>query len=276
MPAARSLILCADDFGDNAENSLAILQLVEAERLSAVSAFTDAPLWRELGPQLEALGERAFLGLHFNLTRPFGYGERALVQRIAASLMRRIDLGQVRDACRRQLDKFVAVTGRLPDFIDGHEHVHAFPGIRDVVAELAADNGRRQPIPIRDVRSFFGRSDAPFKRRVIRFLATAGAPPGTGTADRGRPARPFNTGFAGDYSLKPGANYPALFEDWLLAAPDGSLIMCHPRLGDEGAPSAGQLEYQFLRSRAAAELFERTGARLARPANDSPADVRLT
>ena len=36
-----------------------------------------------------------------------------------------------------QLEKFKVLTGRYPARVDGHQHVHVFPGIRDVFAEVS-------------------------------------------------------------------------------------------------------------------------------------------
>jgi chitin disaccharide deacetylase len=47
-----------------------------------------------------------------------------------------------------QVQAFIAAFGRLPDFVDGHQHVHLFPQIRDallsVVKNVASDVWVRQ------------------------------------------------------------------------------------------------------------------------------------
>ncbi len=35
-----------------------------------------------------------------------------------------------------QWDLFVSVMGKHPDFIDGHQHIHQFPFIRDILLQL--------------------------------------------------------------------------------------------------------------------------------------------
>ena len=49
-----------------------------------------------------------------------------------------------------QLRMFVHTFGRAPDFIDGHQHVHLFPQIRDAVLEVAkAERARRLAAAVR-------------------------------------------------------------------------------------------------------------------------------
>ena len=38
-----------------------------------------------------------------------------------------------------QVEAFVTAFGRPPDFIDGHQHVHLFPQVRDAVLKVAAE-----------------------------------------------------------------------------------------------------------------------------------------
>jgi chitin disaccharide deacetylase len=143
MRRLKRVVLCADDFASDEAGSAAILRLVDAGRVSAVSCFTDSPQWPSLGRTLRERGSRVSVGLHFNLTEPFGRGERPLMQWIARALSATIDHAAVRAHLRRQVDEFSRIVGRLPDFIDGHEHVHALPGIRTVVHECAAESAPR-------------------------------------------------------------------------------------------------------------------------------------
>ncbi|HEX5419482.1 MAG TPA: ChbG/HpnK family deacetylase, partial [Gammaproteobacteria bacterium] len=156
QPAKRSLILCADDFALDEAVSEGILRLVEARRVSAVSCFADAPSWPEAGARLRDLsGREIALGLHFNLTERFGFGERPLGYWIAAGVLRAVNARAIGRHLQRQIERFREIAGRLPAFIDGHQHVHAFPVVRDAVAAAAAEAAPR-PIPLRDVRRFFG------------------------------------------------------------------------------------------------------------------------
>lgn len=283
MNEAKELILCADDFAQDAATTSGILSLVRKQRLSAVSCFTDSPLWPTAGGTLCADAGGVLLGLHFNLSHDFGFGERPLGHWIRRSALGALERAPLREALERQIDRFTSITGRLPDYIDGHHHVHAFPVIRDVVDETAASAAGR-PIPVRDVSRPIGATDAPLKRLAIRRLA----------ALRRRPMRApaLNASFAGDYSLSPGARFDALFADWLSGSAPGGLIMCHPRRAEPGeTPLAGDAELAFLASAAFEEALAAHRCRLlraplanragrapgsGRAANDSGASARPT
>jgi len=240
MTTPRRLIICADDFAAHEAASAAILELAGDRRLSAVSCFSDSPIWPVTGRALGELRDQVLIGLHFNLTARFDSGRSSLPGIIVRSLTGTVDAAAVRRHLKRQIERFERVVGHPPDYIDGHEHVHALPTIRDVVAEEAAASGA--VIPVRDISRFFGRTDAPFKRAVIRFLATH-----RNRRSSAVPTLALNTRFAGDYSFAAGADYPGLFADWLRAAPDRALIMCHP--------SAGNREHEFFRSPGYCELL---------------------
>lgn len=265
MGKAKRLILCADDFALDAAVSSAILELAAHGRISAVSCLVDGPDWDDAGRELLRQRDTVLVGLHFNLTLDFGQpranpGRAALGRTILAALTHRLDRAAVAAELERQIERFRAVAGHLPDFIDGHEHVHAFPLINAIVRRTAAEVSPGSPIPIRSVDHFFGPTDAPLKRAVIRFLAARGSRDAAGIA----PVE-LNTGFAGDYSLRANAGFPGLFQSWLETAPDRGLIMCHPRRAASGqAASAGAAEARFLDSPAFMSLCERHSIRLLR------------
>ena len=259
IPMRRRITICADDFALDAGVSSSILELVARGRISAVSCLTDAPRWAEAGSELLRHRDEVLIGLHFNLTQRFDKAGTKLYRTILAAVTRRLDPMTVRLHLSRQIDRFTAVVGELPDFIDGHEHVHAFPGVADVVRRVADEVSPGAPIPIRSVSDFFGPTDAPLKRTVIRGLAALGR-----RETAGVPQNRLNTGFAGDYSLR-AQNFDALLQSWLEMAPDRALIMCHPGRDAAGdAVSAGSEEFRVLGSPAFADLLARHALRFLR------------
>jgi predicted glycoside hydrolase/deacetylase ChbG (UPF0249 family) len=246
----RTLIVCADDFAESEAKSEAILELVREKRISAVSCMTGSPLWDAFGARLRREDSQARIGLHFNLTLSFGGPVQRLTTLMTESLLRRIDVTNVRVQLLGQLEAFERVMGRPPDFIDGHEHVHAFPQIAEVVLDVA---GGLPGTRVRALGPLFGRTDAPLKRAVIRLMAVLGR-----RRDRSRAAAlALNAAFAGDYSMRAAADFPALCASWIEAAPPGALLMCHPSLNGAGAH-----EFQFLRSADYLEALRRSGIRL--------------
>ena len=79
-------------------------------------------------------------GLHFNLSEgaPLSADLRdrwpvlpGLAQLLALALVRRLPLAAIGAEFRAQVDAFAEGLGRAPAFIDGHQHVHALPGVRE-------------------------------------------------------------------------------------------------------------------------------------------------
>src|SRR3546814_7455572 len=105
-----------------------------------------AEAWPRAAADLDPHFERIDIGLHLTLTRlpPLGPMPRlapegrlpplGMLMRLA--LERRLDRAEVAAELERQFDAFVTATGRLPDFIDGHQHVHILPGVREQAVDL--------------------------------------------------------------------------------------------------------------------------------------------
>src|SRR5699024_11083010 len=79
------------------------------------------------------------IGLHLDLTGIFASTLRgSLKSVIIASYLRRFNPRQVTDIIKQQLDGFEERFNRAPVFIDGHQHIHQFPVIRQcLINELA-------------------------------------------------------------------------------------------------------------------------------------------
>ncbi len=67
----KSIILCADDYGQNASISQAIVELLKLKCLSAVSCMTTSPHWFSQASWLLPYKDYVDIGLHFNLTHGF-------------------------------------------------------------------------------------------------------------------------------------------------------------------------------------------------------------
>lgn len=255
--------LCADDYAQNQAIDDGILQLLSERRLSAVSCFADSPRWlQRSAPALrEAVDDSVDVGLHFNLTEDFGgagdapYRLRGLILR---SLLTRLDGQSLRRRLNAQLNAFEAGHGRPPAFIDGHQHVHQLPGVRQAVLQVLDKRYGESPIWIRNTVP----ASAAWRGKPVILKLLGGAM--TATALRGL-GIPSNRGFAGVYGFD-RPDYHACFADWLKAAAPGMLIMCHPAaaVGDNDEIAAQRLvEYRFLRSPEFLRMLEAAGVRLA-------------
>ena len=157
MPAPDLLhpvIVCADDFGLAPGVSDAIAELIAAGRLSATSCMSGCRDWRRAAGMLRTLTARqpADVGLHLTLTDQAALSPAAglaVAGRLPAlgwllprALGRRLPATALRDEICAQLDAFEAHWGAPPDYVDGHQHVHLLPGVREA---LLAELLRRYP-----------------------------------------------------------------------------------------------------------------------------------
>ncbi|HTN53850.1 MAG TPA: ChbG/HpnK family deacetylase [Anaeromyxobacter sp.] len=252
----RRLALCADDYGAGATSDAGILRLARTGRLGAVSCQVAAPGFAAAAPALREVEGAVDLGLHLDLAAGRG-GLLPLLVRSHARALSRPALGE---RIARQLDAFEAALGRPPAFVDGHQHVHALPVIRDTLLDLLA---ARYPAPGPAIRNTAALRTRGAKAALLGLLGGRGL-------RRALRARgiPHNADFAGVYGLGPGADYRSLFRGWLAGAADGALLMCHPGLppGDPDDPiaPARAAELAYL---AAPELeadCAEAGVRLAR------------
>lgn len=237
----RGFVLTADDYAMTPGVSRGILACLEAGRISAAGAMTNRPHWQGSAPALRAFAGKADLGLHFNLTcgapltpmprfAPNGELPELPVILRGGSLgtLPRKDIAAELEA---QISAFEEAMGRAPDFIDGHQHVHALPGVRRVVAEVLA---RLYPDAKPYLRDPADRFAAIRKRgRYARKAMLLGAL-----------TRPFakrmralgfslNEGFAGYSNFDEKGGYAADFESYLVEPGQRHLIMCHPGEVDE-------------------------------------------
>lgn len=212
------------------------------------------PGWAADSVLLRDLPARVEIGLHLTLTgeRPLTKMPRLTVDgtlppinplgRMAAR--GQLPLSEIEGEVRAQFDAFVAGLGRSPAFVDGHQHSHALPGIREIVLEETA---RRAPgawlrncadsVPAMLTRPFFGKASA--SAWHSRGLREAAAGHGLST----------NDSFAGHYDF--AQDYHAMFPRFLRRPGAVHLVMCHPggghRAGDDIA-AARLREAEALRN----------------------------
>ena len=95
--------------------------------------------------------KRAAIGLHVTLTAPFGPLSAdfsplrkgrflPLNDILRAAVARRLRPETFTIEIATQLQMFMDVFGRPPEFLDGHQHVHLFPQIRDAFLKVAAQD----------------------------------------------------------------------------------------------------------------------------------------
>jgi len=226
----KCIVVCADDFGMHSGIDVAVLRLAEMGRVSATSCLVDGASFAHHARALGASGLQ--IGLHLNFTERLDsdVDPQALYAPvstlIARSYLRQLDCDRVRRQIARQLDRFEAVLGCRPDFIDGHQHVHQLPQIRQCLMAELAHRYRNKLLWIRNTR--MGRlgmtGSFRYKAGVIQALGSSAM------ARLAREARfAVNQDFLGVYDFQGGrAAYGRLLKMWFGAAGGASVLMCHP------------------------------------------------
>jgi predicted glycoside hydrolase/deacetylase ChbG (UPF0249 family) len=219
---AKRIVLCADDYGLSPGVSLGIRELLESRRLSATSCMVVFPEFADEGPLLRPYLDQADIGLHFTLT-----GDRSLAAVALEAHLRPPSLAHMLDALEEQVGRFADALGRFPDYIDGHQHVHVLPVVRDAVVRVASRIGAYVRTTIEPIDGAMWRRPGPFESA---YLAWASRPLARLARERGVAT---NRGFRGVRTFRETVPYRDLFRSMLPGADAACLVMCHPGHRDD-------------------------------------------
>jgi predicted glycoside hydrolase/deacetylase ChbG (UPF0249 family) len=270
-PPARNVIINADDYAMDEGVDAAILQLAGLGSISAASAMVLSPRWEAAARASHDAAPLSW-GLHFDLTSAFADGHfarRGLASLMAGAMTGSLDRAALRAEADRQLWLFERERKAAPDFIDGHQHVHHLPIIRDALLEAVEDRygggAKRIGLRICRPRVWRGTKAAIIARSGASRLSTL-------AADRGHPV---NSDFAGVYDFASDADLAAHWQDWVsrLTGPL-PLIMCHVAIYSEEEGHSDPIRLARLREFAylAGEEFQWLCLQYAmRPAGWPPA-----
>jgi chitin disaccharide deacetylase len=239
--AMPSVILCADDFALSSAISETIVALARAKCLNAISCMAAMPGWpvdARLLDGIEAvqcgsLG-RVRIGLHLVLS-----SERPLTpiscaeadgrlpgpdRLLAHSVLGRINAREFKAEIEAQFAAFRAATGRAPDFVDAHQHVHVYPVLRRLV--ISAITSSAPDVWVRDPSDVLSAMLArPFAGKAIgSSLRSLGF-----KAALAKAGLPSNASFAGHYDF--GRRYAEMLPTFFRSRAKTHLIMCHPGSG---------------------------------------------
>ena len=208
----------------------AILQLAHTGRISAISCMTSSENWPQAAQKLLPLIGKVDIGLHFNLTEaPLLCSDQKA--RSFSSLALTTHLHALsKDATAKELaaqwQSFIDQLQIRPDFIDGHQHIHALPQVRHVVLQHL---NRHDPektsylrIPARmSISESIGGS---WRQFVLTLLGAAKL-----RREVEQSARPHNSSFAGMYDFKE-KDYQSVMRRALKKTQAGGIILCHPAM----------------------------------------------
>lgn len=236
----KKVILCADDFALNTAISHGIVQLISSQRISATSCMVRSSYWQEHAELLKPHQNQIDIGLHFYLPQMPN-----LLEVILKTNLKLINKNIIASEFEKQLAIFEQTLGRLPDFIDGHRHIHQLPVISDIIINACQKQSIPNKIYVRNATNskFFSAkqlvvsavSDLSFEKKLRDHEI------------------PYNTSFAGIYNFNDSYRYYQYFPKFLKAIGDKGLIMCHPALNhlenrDDPMADSRYDEFQYFSS----------------------------
>ncbi|EDO47462.1 predicted protein [Nematostella vectensis] len=153
-PKEKYLIVNADDFGYCSKRNRGILQAFQKGVVTSISLMVNA----ESSVQAAELAKEHGLpvGLHLNLSegRPLVLGHKTLVdsdgfmkakeqlQKLLSQGI--IDKKEIQQEIKAQLQWFQDHVGRNPTHVDGHQHVHVFPAVCEILAATMQQMGLKK------------------------------------------------------------------------------------------------------------------------------------
>lgn len=208
----KNFILCADDFGETQDICDGILELAAKQRLSAVSCMSNMPYWHENSAKLIEYKDHIAIGLHFNLPGK-------ILPWLIKSHLGLLNKAKIKQELINQIELFRQATGFLPDFIDGHQHVHQLPIIRQILLEVYTSYYPQKSAFIRNTVGY----SSSLKAKIIQHTGGVGLKKLLHKLEI-----PHNTNFSGIYNFSDSKDYHHYFPTFLTETDNNGLIMCHP------------------------------------------------
>lgn len=262
-----AFVLCADDFALSETSSQGILKLLAASRLSAVSTVVNTALWQTYSTTLLPYLNKVDIGLHFNLTDNAWLTSPKMQQLGLAKLIVKSYLGQLSEDAiynelKAQIEAWTHVFGRLPDFIDGHQHIQQLPVIRDAIIRWFNENDNHYSGYLRCSHTQIFWHNHLLKRFVINRLGAAKLKKLINKNNI-----KHNLTFSGIYDFSNKTDYRKLFQGFLKEICKPSIIMCHPAYGidnDDPHNQARNQEFAYFMSDAFVDDCKSSGMTLSR------------
>lgn len=257
----KQVIVCADDYALHPNVDAAIVSLIAQGRLTATSCMTLSPNWKNAARLLTAdIQDKADIGLHLDFTEFPSIQRHPLSPLILKSLARLLSQKKLSEVIHLQLDSFEDALGRAPDYIDGHQHVHQLPQIREALLDAVMQRYRANPPWIRISRPPV--QDG-LKGRIIGLLGANSM-----AAQAKRLGLRHSKSLLGVYGFdQDRQSYSARCESWFTQAQNGDAFMCHPSVAVWPEDLIGQarvMEFDLLRSSDFAEMLKRNRIALGR------------
>lgn len=257
----KKVIINVDDLGLSEAVNQAVLALAEARKITAASLMSLGQIEPEQVKQLNH--HKIDIGLHLDFTSVLFQSvhpnnafsqPNTLKKLIFSAWTHSLAQDWVRETIEQQLDNFEKIIGQVPVFIDGHQHVHQFPQIREQLFSILQARYPHEVIAIRSTRAL-GRKQ--IKAQAIYRLGGEHLHKMCITQKK----NPQNSMLAGVYDFHSFAKLPLYWAYWLSQLPqEGGLVMCHPAVErqdwQDTILEARQAEYRWLMSTEFAHLLD--------------------
>jgi len=222
--------ICADDIGQDPAITQGCLHLFELKRICQISVLSESSYVSQDAQSIAlARSQGLQVGLHFNLTLPFGRRSFSmpLNQLVLMSNLRLLPVEKIQQSFDSQIKTFEDIFQFKPDFIDGHQHVHQFPQIREVLIRQVLHHyaGTLPWIRSTVLPSNTNHLPQAFKCNLLNILGGS-----TFLHLLMQNNISSNNGFLGVYGFNAPDidSYRSLMLQWLSLAQEGTLLMCHP------------------------------------------------
>lgn len=248
----KQVMLCADDYALHPNVDAAIVSLIDQGRLTATSCMTLSPNWKDAARLLTSeIQSKADIGVHLDFTEFKSELKHTLSSLIMKSLGRRLPRSKLAEAINIQLSSFEDALGRAPDYLDGHQHVHQLPQIRDVLLQAIM---QRYSANLPWIRISRPPVQDGIKARIIGLLGASGM-----AAQAGRHGLRHSKKLLGVYGFDlDSQSYRNSCQQWFAQAQSGDAFMCHPSTAAWPEDLIGQarvMEFDFLSSADFAEML---------------------
>ncbi|MGV8936790.1 MAG: ChbG/HpnK family deacetylase [Allorhizobium sp.] len=237
----RDYLLVADDYGISAGVGEGIRALISSGSIDGTGCMTLFAEWRaEAGKLLSTPRvDEAAIGLHLTLTdfpALNGHGLFSGTDRlpplkrlILASYFGGIDEAAIHAELDAQLDAFVSALGRMPDYLDGHQHVHFLGPVRRWLVARRPRFAISGSVPWLRGSPLAGIAQgAAMRAKVLVVTALAG---GFDASMRKAGYRVLGP-LAGFYDWRAENGFPACLDHLEHNSRPGMVVMCHPGVID--------------------------------------------
>ena len=224
-------LIVADDFGLCEKHDKIIIELVKKKKINAISVLVHGELSSKRVNEVRKMRDYLSIGLHLNLTmflpkiQPLGSIETLIIK----SLLGCLNTRKIKKEISSQIKEFEKIFGTLPDFIDGHEHVHILPSILEILIKRVLEEKFSKKFWIRSPATetmadlYRELSNAGLKVLVITALGSLAK------NKLNRLGILTNKNFAGFFSLKsPSRNFKQKYLHLLTLNKPDMVIMVHP------------------------------------------------